>query len=110
MEVDSKLRDEWNSKANINNIKFFIRPFNDSTTIVRVQNLHDEKETTVGLYADKTSPFLTTYYAKTITFSSVEELSLGGNMNYGEMLNRKWNWQKVIDLSMENEIFSKTFR
>jgi hypothetical protein len=40
----------------------------------------------------------------------VSELSLGGNMAYGDFLNRKWNWNGVIDLSAENDIFNKAFK
>lgn len=76
-----------------------IRPFNDSTTIVRVHNMDDSQTLTVGLFATNHSPLLTTFYERTVNFSSVVEQSLGGNMDYSEFINNKWNWHKVIDLS-----------
>jgi hypothetical protein len=41
-EADFSLRNKWNRVSNIDNLKFSVRPFNDSTTIVRVHNLHDK--------------------------------------------------------------------
>jgi hypothetical protein len=78
--TDFEVRNEWNSASNIDNLKFSIRPFNDSTTILRIQNMHDEQEIKVGLYANKTSPLLTTFYGRAVTFGSITEQSLGGNM------------------------------
>lgn len=64
----------------------------------------------VGLFADRHSPLLTTFYGRTASFASLTEQALGGNMEYGQFINSKWNWQKVMDLSEENKIFSKVFR
>lgn len=96
--------------SNIDNLKFSIRPFNDNTTTVRVQNMNDSADLTIGLFAGKMSPILTTYYARTVTFDSITEMSLGGNMPYHKFVQDKWNWHKVIDLSGENQIFNKEFK
>ena len=71
-EIDVEKRNKWNAVSNIDNIKFSVRPFNDSRTIVRVHNLNDSSSITIGLFADKVSPLLTTYYARTVAFSSIE--------------------------------------
>ena len=109
-EVDYVTRNEWNSIGNIENIKFTVRPFNDSTTVLRVYNMHDEEDVTVGLYAERRSPLLTTYYGRTVGFNKIEETSMGANMNYGQFLNNKWNWKSVVDLGKENHIFNKVMR
>ena len=75
-----------------------IKPWNDSTVLVRVHNLHDEQNKTITLFASDVSPLLTTFYENTIKFSSVEETSLGGNMKYEEFLAKKWNWDSVVNL------------
>ena len=36
-------------------------------------------------------------------------MSLGGNKKYEEFLKDKWNWNLVVNLSNENQIFSKEF-
>lgn len=54
----------------------------------------------MGLFADKVSPLLTTYYARTVTFDSLLESSLGGNMPYSKFISDKWNWNKVVNLSL----------
>lgn len=72
--------------------------------------MHDEQEIKVGLFANKTSPLLTTFYGRTATFASITEQSLGGNMEYSQFVNAKWNWKNVIDLTEENHIFNKIFR
>jgi len=64
-------RNEWNQISNLDNLKFTIRPFNDSTTIVRIHNLHDTETSTIGLFAGKFSPLLTTYYARPVSFEDV---------------------------------------
>ena len=64
-----------------------------------MHNLNDSADLTIGLFAGKTSPILTTYYARTVTFDSIEETSLGGNMPYSKFINDKYNWHQVIDLS-----------
>jgi hypothetical protein len=64
----------------------------------------------VGVFANKTSPILNTFYGRTTTFTSITEQSLGGNMDYSQFLNSKWNWQSVTDLTEENHIFNKIFR
>jgi Cft2 family RNA processing exonuclease len=79
-DVDFETRDEWNGVSNINGLKFTVRPFNDSTTVVRVHNMDDKAELTVGLYANDSSPLLTTFYGRTVSFSKITENSLGGNM------------------------------
>jgi hypothetical protein len=91
-------------------LKFTIRPFNDSTVVLRIQNMDDFEEITVGLFAGKHSPLLTTFYGRTVSFESITEQSLGGNMNYSQFVNNKWNWKEVVDLKEENKIFNKIFR
>lgn len=97
-EVDVEKRNKWNAISNIDDIKFSLRPFNDNTTVLRIQNLNDSSSTTVGLFANQVSPFLTTYYARTVTFSNITEASLGGNMPYSKFITEKWNWKKVVNL------------
>lgn len=106
-EIDISKRNQWNGISNLDSLKFSIRPFNDSTTILRVHNLNDSDTVTVGLYAGKISPILTTYYARTVTFDNISEASLGGNMPYGKFISDKWNWNEVIDLQEDNSIFNK---
>ena len=86
-----------------------IKPWNDSTVLVRVHNMHDEENKTITLFATDVSPLLTTFYGNIIRFSSVEEMSLGGNMKYEEFIARKWNWESVVNLKQENNIFRKVF-
>lgn len=103
-------RAEWEQISNISPLKFSVRPFNDSTVILRIQNMDDIEEITVGLFADKHSPLLTSFYARTVSFQSITEQALGGNMNYSQFVNNKWNWKQVVDLKEENKIFNKVFR
>jgi len=63
-----------------------------------VQNLNDSSSATVGLFAGQISPFLTTYYARSVTFANITEAALGGNMPYSKFIADKWNWKKVINL------------
>jgi hypothetical protein len=72
--------------------------------------MHDEVEMTVGLYADHHSPLLTTFYGRSVSFTSISEQSLGANMDYCQFIDSKWNWHRVIDLTKENKIFNKIFR
>ena len=72
--------------------------------------MNDELDINVGLFASQHSQLLTTFYGRTVSFSSVEELSLGANMKYSEFINAKWNWDKVVNLTKENKIFNKIFR
>lgn len=65
---------------------------------------------TVGLFADKHSPLLTTFYGRTVTFKEIEEMALGGNMKYSEFLGEKWNWRRIVNLEKENAVFNKKFR
>lgn len=53
---------------------------------------------------------MTTFYGRTATFASITEQALGGNMEYSQFVNAKWNWKNVIDLTEENHIFNKIFR
>lgn len=34
---------------------------------------------------------------------------MGGNIRYEEFIKKKWNWNKVVNLDKENEIFNKKF-
>ena len=86
-----------------------IKPWNDSTVLVRVHNMHDEENKTITLFATDVSPLLTTFYGNIVRFKSVEEMSLGGNMKYEEFIARKWNWESVVNLKQENNIFRKVF-
>lgn len=90
-------------------MKLFVKPWNDSTVLMRVHNLHDEANQTVNLFSDKISPLLTTFYGNMIKFETIEEMSLGGNMKYEEFLKKKWNWDKEVKLREQNEIFNKEF-
>jgi hypothetical protein len=78
--------------------------------VLRVQNLDDAEDLTVGLFAGKHSPLLTSFYGRTASFESITEQALGGNMNYSQFVNNKWNWKEVVDLKEENRIFNKVFR
>ncbi len=50
--------------------------------MLRVHNLDDDKNNTVNLFASNVSPLLTTFYGNVVKFSSIQEMSLGGNMKY----------------------------
>ena len=69
---------------------------------MRVQNLHDEANQSVVLFSDNISPLLTTFYGNMVKFTSIEEMSLGGNMKYEEFIKNKWNWDHVVKLRKEN--------
>ena len=34
---------------------------------------------------------------------------MGGNIEYSQFLKEKWNWDQVVDLKQENNIFNKNF-
>lgn len=85
--------------SNIDDLKFCLRPFNDTSTILRLHNMHDEKEITVGVFAGRHSPLLTTFYGRSLSIGSITEQSLGGNMDYAQFINSKWNWHNVVDLT-----------
>ncbi len=34
---------------------------------------------------------------------------MGGNIKYKDFLQKKWNWNSVVNLDQENEIFNKKF-
>jgi hypothetical protein len=36
------MRNAWEKKTGMNGVKFQIRPYNDSTLVLRMQNNHDE--------------------------------------------------------------------
>ena len=95
----------------LENIKFTVKPWNDSTTLVRLHNLHDSKQNSALLFSvdDKSSPFLTAYYGNMVHYEEIEETSMGGNMAYSEFIAKKWNWNEVVDLQQENQIFNKQF-
>lgn len=59
-----------------------IKPWNDTSVLVRVHNLDDDKNRTINLFANNISPLLTTFYGNTIKFDTIQEMSLGGNMKY----------------------------
>jgi hypothetical protein len=61
----------WKKQSGLDNIKFMIKPFNDSTVILRIHNLNDKSLHNIGLYANKTSTFLTSYYGKKAIFSEI---------------------------------------
>ena len=64
----------------------------------------------MGLFAGNNSPLLTTFYGRTVSFESITEQALGGNMDYAQFISSKWNWHKVVDLTQDNRIFNKIFR
>jgi hypothetical protein len=86
-----------------------IKPINDSTVVVRVHNLNDKEAKEVKLFAGDISPLLTAFYGSLAKITKVEERSLGNNMNYQEFIESKWNWETVVDLKKENNIFNKEF-
>lgn len=100
LNYDFSLRDKWAKISGIDGMKFTIKPVNDSTVILRVHNLDDTKSKKISLFANDTSPFLTTYYGNLIKFQNIEETSMGANMKYEQFLKEKWNWKSVIDLDI----------
>ena len=70
--ADLETREKWAKLTNIEEIKLLIKPWNDSTVLVRVHNLNDKDNQTVNLFASDVSPLLTTFYGNTIRFSSIE--------------------------------------
>ena len=79
---DYNKRERWAQFSGLEKVKLFVRPWNDSTVLMRVHNLHDESNETVNLFADNICPLLTTFYGNMIKFKSIEEMSLGGNLKY----------------------------
>lgn len=73
---------EWATLSGSQSTKFWVRPWNDSSVTLRIQNNNDENSTRVGLFAGKVSPYLTTFFGNVMEFDSIEEMSLGGNMKY----------------------------
>ena len=64
-------REKWAKLTNIEEVKLLIKPWNDSTVLLRVHNLNDKENKTVTLFASDVSPLLTTFYGNTIRFSSI---------------------------------------
>jgi hypothetical protein len=65
------VRDSWAQVSGIENVKMTLKAWNDSTVLVRVQNLRDEEERKFQLFAGNVSPLLTTFYGNTIQFDQV---------------------------------------
>lgn len=103
-------RSEWETKTGINDVKFQVRPYNDSSVLLRVFSMREDANTSVELFsADKVCTFLTAYYGNQVKFSEAYETSLGGNMKYEQFVAGKWNWHQVVNLTRENQIFDKEF-
>lgn len=101
---------QWEEKVGLNRVKFQIKPWNDSSVLLRVFNMWDDKNTTIQLFsADNISTFLTAFYGNDIEFKDVYETNMGGNIKYKDFLQKKWNWNSVVNLDQENEIFNKKF-
>lgn len=101
---------QWEEKVGINRVKFQIKPWNDSSVLLRVFNMWDDKNVTIELFsADNISTFLTAFYGNDIEFKDVYETNMGGNIKYKDFLQKKWNWNSVVNLDQENEIFNKKF-
>ena len=49
-----------------------MKPWNDSTVLIRVHNLNDDNNRTVHLYASNVSPLLTTFYGNVVKFDYIE--------------------------------------
>jgi hypothetical protein len=75
-------RNIWAARSGIENTKFWIRVWNDTSITLRIQNIYDDVPVKVGLFSDKLSPYLSTYYGNGFYFSELEELSMGGNIKY----------------------------
>lgn len=109
------IRDEWAALSNLDKIKFNVKPWNDSTLLLRLHNLHDENTEKVTLFgngvADKSvvSVFLTSYFGRELVGDNIQEMSLAGNMKYSAFIDNKWNLNNFINLTKEYEIFTKTF-
>ena len=68
---DFELRDKWAQVSGFDHVKLLIKPWNDTTTTVRIQNLHDSQTQTVGLFSGNTSPILTTFYGNDVEFNTL---------------------------------------
>ena len=80
-------RSEWHGLSSLSDIKFQVKPWNDTSTILRLHNLHDNAEKFVTLYSnDNICIFLTAFYGNTVKFSKIYETSMGGNMEYSQFL------------------------
>lgn len=91
-----KARTDWATLSQIDNLKFNVRAWNDSSMLLRVHNLHDKANVSFTLFAGKTSTFLTSFYGRELMFDSIYEVNLLGNMRYETFLDNKWNWNKVM--------------
>lgn len=94
---------QWEEKVGLNRVKFQIKPWNDSSVLLRVFNMWDDKNASIQLFsADNISTFLTAYYGNDIEFKDVYETNMGGNIKYKDFLQKKWNWNSVVNLDQEN--------
>lgn len=70
--------------------------------------MRDEENVTIELFSsDGICTFLTAYYGNSIKFESIHETNIAGNVEYKEFVDKKWNWESVVNLTKENEIFNK---
>lgn len=94
---------QWEEKVGLNRVKFQIKPWNDSSVLLRIFNMWDDKNASIQLFsADNISTFLTAYYGNDIEFKDVYETNMGGNIKYKDFLQKKWNWNSVVNLDQEN--------
>ena len=71
------------SSTGLNKIKFMVKPWNDTSVTLRVQNLHETLNQPVSLYtSDNISPLLTAFYGNVVEFDEINEMALGGNIKY----------------------------
>ena len=109
------IRREWTSLSILDNVKFNVKPWNDSTLLLRLHNLHDERRLNLTLFANGTVAnsitcvFLTSFFGRELLGDNIEEMSLAGNLRYKEFVERKWNLNKFTNITKEYEIFEKDF-
>ncbi len=60
-------RIKWEEKVGLNKVKFQVKPWNDSSLLLRVFNMKDSESSTIELFsADKVCTFLTAYYGNQV--------------------------------------------
>ena len=89
--------------------KFSVKAWNDSTLLLRVQNMDDTNPAKTTLYATNISVVLTAFYSRELVFDEIHETTIQGNQRYDKFLEDKWSWHKLADLDKENDILNKVF-
>lgn len=78
---ESRLK--WEKKSGYKDVKFTVKAWNDSSVLLRVNNMNDEKNVSVELFSsDRICTFLTSYYGNLIRFNEIVETNMGGNIEY----------------------------